>query len=45
MITKVVNNNRGHRALIIIYLQNPAIDNASMLDSVPPANITSASPN
>lgn len=27
------------------YLQNPAIDKASMLDSVPPATITSESPN
>lgn len=26
------------------YLQNPAIDKASMLASVPPATITSASP-
>ena len=28
---------KGCKALVIIYLQNPAIDNASMLDSVPPA--------
>lgn len=27
------------------YLQNPAIDKASILDSVPPATITSESPN
>ena len=26
------------------YLQNPAMDKASMLDSVPPATMTSASP-
>lgn len=28
----------------LIYLQNPAIDSASMLDSAPPATMTSASP-
>lgn len=31
--------------LSISYLENPAMDRASMLDSVPPATITSASPN
>ena len=31
-------------SLVIIYLRNPAIDNASMLDPVPPFTITSASP-
>lgn len=42
---KMVGTNIKHKVLVIIYLQNPAIDNASMLDSVPPVTITSASPN
>lgn len=41
----VVGTNIKHRMVATIYLQNPAIDNASMLDSVPPVTITSASPN
>lgn len=34
-----------HRGSVETDLQNPAIDKASILDSVPPAIITSASPN
>lgn len=37
--------NHANKDLIIYYLQNPAIDKASILASVPPATMISASPN